>query len=60
MGDTFIATVIDERKNGGVVMLRAPAVRGNVRGSVKAGSTVTVRVVRAEPAVGHIELELAD
>ncbi len=60
VGDVFTATVIDERKDGGLVMLRTPAVRGSVRGNVKAGSTVTVRVVRADVEQGRVELELAD
>ncbi|MDO5700184.1 MAG: hypothetical protein Q4P36_01765 [Bowdeniella nasicola] len=58
VGETFAAVVVEERKEGGIVLLRTPAVRGYVTGDLSAGTQVRVRVLAADVPAGSVELEL--
>ncbi|MDA0184166.1 RNB domain-containing ribonuclease [Solirubrobacter phytolaccae] len=53
-GESFEAVVIDD----GVIQLRDPAVRAKVSGSPAPGTTVTVRLERADPATRTVTFTL--
>jgi exoribonuclease R len=60
VGSEFTGTIVEIDKDGvdGVIVIEDPAVQARVKGAVRLGEDVTVRLVSADVSTGTVEFEL--